>query len=478
MIRKSFIIIILFSSISNLCAVRNYTFNNGCRIAYTAIYTLKIDEADRLIALEKNRDPDNMIIPYLEGSSLFMSAFVSNDYKTFQKNKAIIENKIDQLKSSETNNEYYYFCKGELYFQLSMLSAAFGNTYEAIKYGKNANNQYTKCLNNYPAFPPAKMGKGYINTILGQIPDSYKWAVELIGITANSDVGIRELDAAYSYSTLKDTIWRKQNTLLISSLYSIYERTGRSIKGDYIKYISWLEGRTDPLSIFILSTRLNKMGQTDRAIELISLCNDHYPYKDIAALDMLLGTMKLQRLDKDAINPLLKFHQKCNKGVAGCNEVTQKIAWYHLLNGNHEKYNQRISNSKSEPITQLALLKARLLFDGGYIKRSKDTLKTLNHIPLTKTEQAEYYYRMGRINEKQNQKESAIANYNHAINTGVSTRYTASAALKLGDIHSNKGELNKAKAIYSQALKMKFTEYYDEITSEVKQKLNSINRNR
>lgn len=464
-----FIITIVAHSYSS----ESYKFNDNCRQAYTAIYNLKIVEARNIIENEKKQNPGNMIINYVEGTSLFVSSLISNDSKEFETNKPKIEHKINLLKSIKENNHFHYFCKAELYFQLAVLSAHYNNVYDAVKYAKLANSQYDKSLKNFPAFAPAKMGYGYLNVILGQVPDSYKWIIDLIGLNSDSNNGIKCLDAAYSYSTLKDTIWRKQNSFLISSLYNIYKRYGYSEDIYYNKYIAWMEGRNDPISTFIISSTLNKIGQTDKAIDVISKCR--HQYINIGELNLILGKMKLQRLDKDAIIPLLNFVNNVESGSKKHKDAIQRMAWYYLINGNISQYNKLNKEVNGASITNISLLKARLLLDGGYISRAKDTLMKINVKELSKEDQTEFYYRLGRIDEKENNITKALLNYNNSINIGISTRYTASSALKAGNIYKNiKHDTKNAIKLYNMALKMKFKDSYNEIINDVEMELKTI----
>lgn len=417
-----------------------------------------------------------MIINYVEGTAFFVSSLLSNDIKEFESNRPNIEHKINLFKSAKGNNHFYYFCKAELYFQLAVLSAHYNKVYDAVKYAKLANSQYDKCLKNFPAFAPAKMGYGYLNVIFGQIPESYKWIIDLIALNSNSNNGIKYLDAAYSYSTLKDTIWRKQNSFLIASLYKIYERYGYSEDVYYNKYIAWLEGRNDPISTFILSSILNKIGQTDKAIDVIIRCNTKTQYQDIDELNLMLGKMKLQRLDKDAITPLLYFTNRTEPGSKTHKDAILRIAWYYLINGNVNQYNKLNKEVNGTYITNVPLLRARLLLDGGYISQARDTLVRINVKQLSKEDQTEFYYRIGKIDEKENNITKALLNYKNSINIGIPTRYSASSALKAGNIYKREHDIKNAMKLYNIALKMKFKDSYNEIINDVKIELKNIEK--
>ena len=113
---------------------------------------------------------------------------------------------------------------------------------------------------------------------------------------------------------------------------------------------------------------------------------------DFYLLDFLLGTMKINRLDEDADVYLKRFVNNF-KGRHFIKEAYQKLAWHALVIDKDEtayrKYMnlcQSKGNKWADPDKQAykeavegivpndALLKGRLLFDGGYYQKALTVL--------------------------------------------------------------------------------------------------------
>ena len=92
----------------------------------------------------------------------------------------------------------------------------------------------------------------------------------------------------------------------------------------------------------------------------------------------------------------------------------------------------------------MKILKARLLFDGGYYQRAKNTLTTKDaHSRYT----LEYYYRLSRIYQAKEEYDEAQKYFTLVIAAGKKSKayYVCSSALQLGLI-------NEALEDYSEAI--------------------------
>jgi tetratricopeptide (TPR) repeat protein len=107
----------------------------------------------------------------------------------------------------------------------------------------------------------------------------------------------------------------------------------------------------------------------------------------------------------------------------------------------------------------IGLLKARLLFDGGYYMAADSVI---NSIPessmLTLPYRLEYHYRVGRIYQMLGREAPAIASLQMAAMAGAGQPYTFStrAALQLALIFEEQGDSHQALEWYRKCL-----EYYD-----------------
>lgn len=119
------------------------------------------------------------------------------------------------------------------------------------------------------------------------------------------------------------------------------------------------------------------------------------------------------------------------------------------------------------------MLRARLLFDGGYYHQSKDVLDKMNVHQLSSDEQLEQTYRYARIAHKLYQWNTAKEKYRETIEKGSNSvlYYSGNAALKIGEIFEVQDSIEKAKKYYNLCLQLNFKEYRNSIRGKAKESL-------
>jgi tetratricopeptide (TPR) repeat protein len=170
------------------------------------------------------------------------------------------------------------------------------------------------------------------------------------------------------------------------------------------------------------------------------------------------------------------------------------LAYHYLLQNDLEKYEYYLKLVRSkgyaidgkdkialreanEAKPDIDLLKARFYFDGGYYNKAMAQLanKDVSSFKLIR-DKVEYYYRLGRINDKVNKNNEAVLNYQKAIAIGKETSYyyAANAALLIGNIYEEIKENKKAANYYQQAVDMKNHDYQTDIDNDAKAGLKRI----
>ena len=116
-----------------------------------------------------------------------------------------------------------------------------------------------------------------------------------------------------------------------------------------------------------------------------------------------------------------------------------------------------ISTSMQNTLPNIHLLKARILFDGGKYRKALEILEDDIKIKiLTKHEQAEYYYRLGRTYHLLELYEKACNNYKTVINISKILAYFSKALYHLAAYMSRWKNTRKPKItlIYVYHLKL------------------------
>lgn len=206
-----------------------------------------------------------------------------------------------------------------------------------------------------------------------------------------------------------------------------------------------------------------------------------------------MGVAKLNRLDADAISWFRRFLGE-TKGVSFVKDSYLRIAWIYRLERNTKLYAENINNvllkgytyqdkdkqairDAAEPIRYTELLRARLLFDGGFYDRAGAELK--DKTPANYPElhnRLEFLYRSGRIAEACNHKVQAITAYIKTIEAGKNSPwyYAANASLHLGMIYESLKDVAHARKAYHQCLDMHETAYKNSIDNKAKAALDRL----
>jgi len=120
-----------------------------------------------------------------------------------------------------------------------------------------------------------------------------------------------------------------------------------------------------------------------------------------------------------------------------------------------------LEEATSGKVPNLSLLKARLLFDGGYYYKGYQLLMRQSAHRFQGEHQLEYYYRLGRLLHGMERYQEALQRYRTTIEKGAeSPRFFAcNAALQMGIIYEELGQRRQARRAYERCLGLKPEEY-------------------
>jgi len=248
------------------------------------------------------------------------------------------------------------------------------------------------------------------------------------------------------------------------------------------------------LELFAINSIYLYSGNNEKTIELLSKRdsgNHHFP---LYYLDFMLGCAKLNKIDFTAEKDF-NYYLRNFKGNSFVKASYQKLAWIDILKGDTTAYYQKMNLAKmsgneftdedkqavkeaeAKELPNIYLLRARLLFDGGYYERSISEIagKPISYFPNSK-DQLEVIYRLARIYDRQEKKEKAIANYEQTIKFGESKPYyfAANSALYLGLLYENIPDTVNAIKSYRRCLSMRKHDYQNSIDQKAEAGLNRL----
>ncbi len=489
------IILLFFILLSTSSLKAEFVFNDNCIKAYQSIISLRLQEGQNILNTEKRANPKNSIPILLENYIDFFKVLTSETNESFEKFKTAKSTRIDLIEDdTQHNSPWYLYSIAELNLQSCINRFKYQEFVTGAYELQKAYKLLEENKKKFPNFLPNQKSFALLYGLVGLVPEQYKWALSTIGLKGNVQEGIEMLEelkqkipnSSYSYFSAECIYFLSFIQMTVENNPNIYETV--------IKNTANIPN-TSLLKTYICSIVALRSGKGDEAIELLLNRPKSSAYINFYHLDYLLANAKLCRFDNDAVN-YFEYYLKNYTGNFNIKDSYLKIAWYYLLKGSIDKYNAYTSLckvrgqaiSERDKVAQMLasethapeinLLRARLLFDGGYYKKALDAItdKKLENIPLT-VDKAEYLCRMGLIQRKLNNEEQAIIFFTACIAKGseLKYQYAASSAFNLGNIYEKRKQYSKAAHYYSLCTKMKNEEYKNGFESKAKAGLRRCN---
>jgi len=459
--------------------------------AYLNIIRLKFDDGKALLEKEKQANPSNQL-PLLYLNEIdFLKAFISeekNDFDLFTRNT---NERLKQIK--EENSPFYLYSRAEMMLQEVMLKVKYRDFVSASMEFRKIYKNIDKNSGLFPAFPLNKKISGFLKVLIGTVPKDYEWLVNLAGMEGSVIGGTNELiNLLHETEATVYRVYKEEILFYLSNIQSSFSKNEETA-------ISTAE-MTRPycheslLMRYCFSNVMMKTGKNDDALHILadsSMPKNSYPFYFLL---YKTGLAKLRKLDysceKDFQNFIIHFHGRNN-----IRSAYQKLSWVYLLKGDQKKYYDCIAlakktgndfidedkdatiESESGELPNVILLRARLLFDGGYYKQALTGIagKSNNNFPRYK-DQLEVSYRFARILQKMNEVDKAIVYYEQTLKNGEASKYyfAANSALLLGNIYEEKNEFSKAKNYYTKCLSLRNHEYQNSIDQKAQAGLERI----
>lgn len=480
----------------------NYNFNDNCQRAFQNIISLQFTEAQRLIHIENRSDPSNLIPLYLENYIDFLTLVIGEDPTTYNALKVKRSPRIRALEKGDKNSPYYRFCLGEVNLQWALARIKFGDYTAAAFEIRKAYGLLRENESMHPDFLINKTGLGMIHVITGIIPENYQWIVGLMGIDGSLDQGMEEIRQVASWSGTDriSNIYKTQALFYLAFLSANLEKNSR----DALALLPVLqqqqtneqEGRS-PLLIFARATILMKNGRNDEALAVLQERNALTSTFSFYYLDFVEGIARLNRLDYTGSEQFERFLKRF-RGQNYLRAACQKLAWIAILKGDTMQYHayigrlkvtgasnvdedkQALHEAAKNVLPNVVLLRARLLFDGGYYSQALNQLldSPLKKVIRSKHDLVEYTYRLGRIYHASGNDAKAIEYYDLTIRRGKKepSYFAAGSAFQLGLVYENKGDYGKAEAAYRMCLSIDTPEYKTSLGEKARAGLNRMKK--
>lgn len=494
MIKKLFKLIIITTFLTTGIQAQHVIINNNCAAAYIDILSLKFEDAQKRIEDERKRNPQNLYVSYLENYIDFLKVTISEDEELFNSLEKKVSDRIDVIKTLNDTSRFKKYLIGNINLQWATVRARFGE-YAISAFEINRAYRLLEANNkSFPNFTPNLITLGILHIMIGIVPDTYNWILNLISMYGSVSQGQNELKLAYencktdtTYSFLKD------ETLFYMGMIGL-SMTPSPEFADYL--ISELEhASTNSLLLkYLTINTMMRSGKNGDALRLYSTIDSSENYYPFYYLDYLHGECYLRTLNTNMARKEYDIFLSNFTGQNFIKAAWQKTAWAALIDQDTIGYYAAMQNvliygitsidadksaereAKNEIIPNVELLKCRLLTDGGYYSKAQNILINLVDAKLPLVDKVEKNYRLSRIFQEIKNYPKAKKHYAITIELGssLSAYYAANAALKLGNIYEIENDTIRAIHYYNVCLDMDFDEYRNSIRGKAKQGLKRV----
>lgn len=421
----------------------------------------------------------------------FIAMYTIDTREEYDKRAPNRDMRLEQLRNADKKSPWYLYTQAEVQLHWAAMNLRFGEYMNAVLTIRRSYKLLEENRSKYPDFKPNDKVFGVIEALLGSVPDKYQWGVNLLGMEGNVSGGLKKLSDLVDYGKKNDYIFQEETVIYYAFL--LFHLKNEKDKAWKILKENNFPKPGDVMSVYSLAHIGIYGSHNEDALGLLSSLPSS-AYNSFSFLYYLDGLAKLNSLDTNAEGSFKKF-LSTYKGENHLKSTYQKLGWLAMIKGDTIGYYQMMAKAdalgasmvdadkqaqkeaESNRLPNVNLLKARLLFDGGYYNRAFYIMMPMKDADFkTDEDKTEYYYRMGRVNQEMNKDEDALLCYALAIKKGsnLPRYFAANAAYESGVILEELGQYEKAKDSYRLSMTFENHEYKNGIDQKAKAALNRL----
>ncbi|GLR19000.1 hypothetical protein GCM10007940_36160 [Portibacter lacus] len=476
-------------------ANNNYKFSEDHRTAYELIIAMRFDEAQDLIKKIKRDQPEDLLVYHIENYIDFISIFISEEKDEFKAKEPNKDIRLAKLKQGDANDPYFLFSQAEVHLQWAMTRIKFEEYFSAALEVNKAIGMLEENQNRFPNFISNKKSLSILHAVAGTIPDKYKGVIELVSnFNGTIDQGLLEIEEVLAYSKHNDYFFEKE-AVAIKAMILLHLKNKKEDSWNFLSTSS-ISREDNPMATFLLASTAMNCGRNEEAIKILKKRTRSPRYFPFYYLDLMLGTAKLSRMDKDA-DVYIKSYIHNFQGKDYFKDAYRKLAWHALTimdnekgylgymelcervgNANIDEDKSALKEAKKKTVPHRKLLKARLLYDGGYLSDAQAELESIDHGDLTSEENIEFLYRKARVQHNMKNIDQALIFYKNCLSMCGDSKlyYCSNSALQMGIIYEEKNEIEEARVFYERCLSMNSSEYNNSLHQKAKSGLTRIRK--
>lgn len=463
-----------------------FIYSHSLNEAQQHLAALRLTRAQQIVKAENIAFPDNVACDYLLLYIEFYKAMIhhnENGLAVFEKLK---NSTHERIKSLSDENPAKLYLLGSIHLQGAFVKSIYNEYISAALEFRSAYQFLNQNHKKFPSYPTTYKDLGALQALLGTFPDSYKWIISVAGLSGSFDEGIKMLHN-YILHASKEPFIEQQQAAIFYTLIQLNFGTDKNLAWNFYDRYS-KDYAVNLMQNYVRAYVAGKCEHNDDAIAILQAKPISSDYEPVPYMDFLMGNALLNKLDLEGAIWLKKYIA-FNPKKYSVKESYQRLAWCALMQKDTLKftvYHRLMQKSGRAPGSEeklinadlvlgiypnMQLVKARLLFDGGYYNKAEIMLNSMNPLVLSsKFQRIEYEYRYARIAHELKNWAKAIKYYGNTIEKAqkVDTYLAPNACLQLGLIYLNLHYNDNAKFYLNKVSEYKNYDYKSSIQQKAK----------
>ena len=462
--------------------------------AWQEISRLRTVRAEQLLAHERSLRPDNQLADVFQLQLFFQRALASGspeDEQNFQQAKSKLQQQLSSQRMNDPWQEWAIAYSGMTSIMLRMRA---GEQWQTAFEMRKTYFKVISAYEKYPGFVPNLLTYGIVQVALGSVPDQFTWLLKIASLNVDSREGITKLNYVLNLPDHHPFAFMRADAAILLGMAIRAMQTDAPTKEQIISRIRTLDF-SNLMLVYTGAYLLMRDGKNEEALHTLNSRPVSPDYLIFPMLDYLLAEAMLRKGSKQAEQSYVRFI-RLTKGSMYLADTQRKLGWIALINGDTTAYQSQMRLCREAPVSgserdaeakreatsnqipHPMLIKARLLFDGGYYHEAGDILEkaAAQFDGKSNPHHLEFLYRLARVADGLGQTDKAMAMYKKTYHQGLSSTeyYAANAALRLGEMLEQSGDKSGAKLWFNRCLSLKPQTYRSSIHAAAKAGLRRV----
>ncbi|MBC7389238.1 MAG: tetratricopeptide repeat protein [Opitutaceae bacterium] len=393
----------------------------------------------------------------LKSLSYCLDAFVNCDKRKYQLGRRLSLKWIDTVSNSKEGEEKR-FVKALIKIHWAFIASTYNEKVFAALEMRQAYMLLKENFQMYPHHKPTLLYYGLFNSFIADIPETYKWIANAVGLRSSFQTGIYMVNSSRNCDPLLEL--EKNALMLLRKPQTELEVRAINKACDYLME---MHGNDDLIKFLVAFYYLKNKNTHEASIILRNIHDNSSP---MLVYQKALSSYNNLEIDT-AIYYFKKFN-KINKSESFKKDASLKLSYLNFLEGDTIQGKRYLSSIKkigndaiyadkaaeklsNQQIPDFLTLKSRILFDAGNWSDAKRFLLLIK--PQTIPQKTEYYYRLGKSEFELGNLEKAIFYYKECAKVcpKQNSYYGPFACLNLAEICLNLNDKIKAKSFLNSS---------------------------